>query len=98
QFRKDLVYELENVYVLLNSFNALETVCQQSRKALETHYKDYLLKTIVRKSTTFSKSTAAQQSVFELEPSSKAAQDIDSLVQEILGFSYQSQATSKHKR
>ncbi len=98
QFRKDLVYELENVYVLLNSFNALETVCQQSRKALETHYKDYLLKTIVRKSTTFSKSTAAQQSVFELEPSSKAAQDIDSLVQEILGFSYQSQANSKHKR
>lgn len=98
QFRKDLTYELENVYVLLNSFNALETVCQQSRKALETHYKDYLLNTVVRKSTTFSKSTAAQQSVFELEPSSKAAQDIDSLVQEILGLNYQSQANPKHKR
>lgn len=98
QFRKDLIYELENVYVLLNSFNALETVCQQSRKALETHYSDYLLKTIIRKSTAFSKSTAAQQSVFEVEPSSKAAQDIDSLVQEILGFNSKFQANPKHKK
>jgi chromosome partitioning protein len=91
QFRKDLTYELENVYVLLNGFNALETVCQQSRKALETHYGDYLLNTIVRKSTTFPKSTAVQQSVFEYEPGSKAAQDIETLVQEILTLTQNNQ-------
>jgi chromosome partitioning protein len=86
QFRKDLNYELENVYVVLNSFNALETVCQQSRKSLETHYGDYLMKTIVRKSTTFSKSTSVQQSVFEYDPSSKAAQDVEALVTEMLAL------------
>lgn len=88
QFRKDLHYELENVYVVLNAFNALETVCQQSRKALETHYGDYLLKSIIRKSTAFPKSTAVQKSVFEYDPSSKAAQDVESLVKEILALSY----------
>lgn len=95
QFSKDLLYEIENVYVLLNAFNALETVCQQSKKALETHYKDYLLKTVIRKSTAFTKSTSVQQSVFEFEPSSKAAHDIDSLVKEIL--SANSQSISKGK-
>jgi chromosome partitioning protein len=86
QFRKDLSYELENVYVVLNAFNAGETVCQQSRKALETHYSDYLLKTIIRKSTAFTKSTAVQKAVCEFDPSSKAAEDIEALVQEILAL------------
>lgn len=101
QFRKDLHYELENVYVVLNAFNAGETVCQQSRKALETHYSDYLLKTVIRKSTTFTKSTAVQKPVFEYDPSSKAAQDIDALVQEILALNYKSTtevATARAKK
>lgn len=94
QFRKDLLYELENVYVVLNGFNAVETLCQQSKKALETHYHDYLLKTVIRKSTTFSKSTAVQQSVFDFEPNSKASQDISALVQEIMQFNHQAETAS----
>lgn len=83
QFQRDLHYELENVYVVLNGFNAAENVCQQSRKALIAHYSDYLLKTIIRKSTAFPQSTAVQKPVFELEPKSKAAQDIEALVNEV---------------
>lgn len=86
QFRKDLNYDLENVYVVLNGFNATETVCHQSRKGLETNYSDYLLKTIIRKSSAFPKSTATQQSVFEFDPSSKAAHDVDAMAKEILGL------------
>ncbi len=86
QFRKDLNYNLENVYVVLNGFNAAETVCHQSRKGLEANYSDYLLKTIIRKSSAFPRSTAAQQSVFEYDPGSKAAHDVDAMAREILGL------------
>lgn len=84
QFERDLQYSLENIFVVLNNYNAAEVVCQQSRRALETHYHDYLLKTIIRKSTIFPKSTSVQKSVFELDPKSKPSFDISALADEIL--------------
>ncbi|MBX7224137.1 MAG: AAA family ATPase [Blastocatellia bacterium] len=102
QFERDLQYSLENIFVVLNNYNAAEVVCQQSRRALETHYLDYLLKSVIRKSTAFPKSTSVQKSVFELDPKSKAALDIAALTDEILSHftktGHEAQSVAGRKR
>jgi chromosome partitioning protein len=84
--KEDFSYELENVFIVLNGFNASETVCKDAKAALEKNYGDYLLKTIIRKNTAITRSTAYHQSIFEYDPSSKGAKDIESLVREVLNF------------
>lgn len=82
--KEDFDYMLDNIYIFTNGFDKNQGICLRSREALEKHYADYLLKTIVRKNTTISDSTEMQKAIFEHAPSSRAAKDIEALVQEIL--------------
>ena len=84
--KEDFGYEPERIGILINGYNAAETLSQQSRAAIEQFYGDLVLETVVRKNTAIGLSTAEQRPVHEVAPHSKAAKDIDRLVAELLGI------------
>lgn len=81
---EDFSYSLENIHILLNRFNPSHGICLRSQEALRQHYSQYLLRTVIRQNTTLSDATARQKSIFEYAPFSRAAEDIDRLVDEVL--------------
>jgi chromosome partitioning protein len=84
--RDDFGFEPERIGILINCFNAGESLSQQSRAAIERYYGDLVLQTVIRKNTAIGQSTAEQRPVFEVAPHSKAARDIEQLVSELLGI------------
>jgi chromosome partitioning protein len=84
--KDDFGFEPERVGILINGYNAAESLSHQSREAIERFYGDLVLSTVIRKNTAIGQSTAEQRSVFEVAPRSKAAQDIEKLVGELLGI------------
>jgi chromosome partitioning protein len=84
--REDFGYEPERVGILINGFNAAETLSLESRAAIENYYGDLVLDTVIRKNTAIGLSTAERRPVFEVAPHSKAAKDIERLVAELLGI------------
>jgi chromosome partitioning protein len=84
--REDFGYEPERVGILINGFNAAETLSLESRAAIENYYGDLVLDTVIRKNTAIGQSTAERRPVFEVAPHSKAAKDIERLVAELLGI------------
>ena len=55
----------------------------RSRDAIQKNYSEYLCDTLIRQNTTLSDATAQGESIFELAPNSRAAKDINKLVNEI---------------
>jgi chromosome partitioning protein len=84
--RDDFGFEPERIGILVNGYNAGETLSQQSKAAIEEFYGDLVFETVVRKTTAFGQATAEQRPVHEVAPHSKAAKDIDRLVAELLGI------------
>lgn len=84
--REDFGFEPERIGILVNGYNAGESLSQQSRAAIEQFYGELVLDTVIRKNTAFGQATAEQKAVFEVAPRSKAAQDIEQLVTELLGI------------
>src|SRR6185369_3888125 len=82
--KDDFGFEPERIGILINAYNAAESLSQQSKAAIEQFYGDLVLDTVIRKNTAIGLSTAEQRSVFEVAPHSKAAKDIEQLVGELL--------------
>ena len=83
---EDFDFHFDNIYIVLNRYNASHGICVKAKEALEKHYPKYLLKTIVRQNTRIADATAEGVPIFQLDPSSRAAKDIDALVNEVFGF------------
>ena len=79
----DFEYILENIYIFLNRFNESMNISIRSRDAIQKNYSEYLCETLIRQNTTLSDATARGESIFELAPNSRAAHDINKLVNEI---------------
>jgi chromosome partitioning protein len=80
---EDFSFVFENIYIFLNRYNESHRICRRSKKALETHYEKYLLKTVVRQDTKIAEATSQGTPVFLFSQSSKGAVDIQSLIDEI---------------
>ncbi|HQH99751.1 MAG TPA: AAA family ATPase, partial [Deltaproteobacteria bacterium] len=48
---EDFDFLLDNIYIFLNHFNASHNICLRAKEALEKHYSNYLMKTIIRQDT-----------------------------------------------
>lgn len=79
----DFEYQLENIYIFLNRYNESMNISIRSRDALRQNYVDFLCKTMIRQNTTLSDATAQGLSIFDYAPNSRAASDINKLVNEI---------------
>ena len=79
----DFDYILSNIHIFLNRYNESMNISIRTRDALRKNYADYLCETMIRQNTTLSDATAQGQSIFEFAPNSRAAGDINKLVNEI---------------
>ncbi len=82
---EDFSFVFENIFIFLNRYNESHRICRRSKNALETHYAKYLLNTVIRQDTKIAEATSQGAPVFLYAPSSKGVEDIQCLIDEILG-------------
>lgn len=80
---EDFSFVFENIFIFLNRYNESHRICRRSKKALETHYKKYLLSTVIRQDTKIAEATSQGTPIFLFAQSSKGAEDIQDLIGEI---------------
>lgn len=81
---EDLQHVLDHIFIVVNGFNASFKLAKEAKDALETHYKDFLLRGVVRQCTKFAQASSEGTPIFVFDPASKGALDIASLVNELL--------------
>ncbi len=82
----DFDYELNSIRIFLNRFNESMNICIRSRDAIRKNYSEYVCDTVIRQNTTLSDATAQGKLIFEIAPNSRAAKDINKLVNEIFNI------------
>jgi chromosome partitioning protein len=80
---EDFSFVFENIFIFLNRYNESHRICKRSKRALETHYNQYLLKTVVRQDTKIAEATSRGTPIFLFAQSSKSAGDIQDLIEEV---------------
>ena len=83
---EDFSFVFENIFIFLNRYNESHRICKRSKKALETHYDQYLLSTVIRQDTKIAEATSQGTPIFLFAQSSKGASDIQDLIDEIFGL------------
>ena len=83
---EDFSFVFENIFIFLNRYNESHRICKRSKKALETHYDQYLLNTVIRQDTKIAEATSQGTPIFLFAQSSKGAADIQNLIEEIIGL------------
>ena len=83
---EDFSFVFENIFIFLNRYNESHRICRRSKKALETHYKKYLINTVIRQDTKIAEATSQGTPIFLFARSSKGAEDIQNLIGEIFGM------------
>lgn len=81
---EDLEHVLDHVFIVVNSFNATFKLAKEALEALQTHYPEYLLPTIIRQCTKFAQASSEGRPVFVADPTSKGATDIQALINHVL--------------
>ncbi len=86
EIEDDFEFVLKNIYIFLNRFNESMNISLRSRDAIRKNYSEFVCDTVIRQNTTLSDSTAHGKSIFEYAPNSRAAGDINKLVNEIFNL------------
>jgi chromosome partitioning protein len=81
---EDLEHMLENIFIVINSFNATFKLAKEAVSALEEHYTEYLMPVVVRQCTKFAQASSEGVPIFVADPDSKGAKDIQALLNEVL--------------
>jgi chromosome partitioning protein len=79
----DLQHVLDHIFIVINAYNQTFKLAREAREALESHYRDYLLKSIVRQDVKFAQATSEGRPIFGYDAESKGAQDIQAMIDEI---------------
>lgn len=78
--------EKPEIRILFTKFDRREKIADHALKQLSSEYKDYLIPVPIRTSTEFSKSLENKGTVFSVPKKTKAKNDYDKYVREILGI------------
>jgi len=84
ELEEDLEHYLQQVVIVLNNFNPTTRIAREARGALEEHYGEYLARSVVRQCTKFAQASSEGIPIFAFDPTSKGANDIQALIDEIL--------------
>jgi chromosome partitioning protein len=84
QLEDDLNHTLQRIYIVLNQYNPTTRIAREARSALQTHYPEFLLKTIIRQCTQFAQASSDGMPICAFDRSSKGAKDIDALIRETI--------------
>ena len=80
----DLSHQLENIFIVVNSYNQTFKIAREALDALKTHYSDYLLNAVVRQCTKFAQASSEGYPIFCFDPHSKGATDIEAMQVEVM--------------
>jgi len=81
---EDLQHVLDHIFIVINGFNATFKIAKESKEALESHYGEYLLHSLVRQDSRFAQASSEGSPVFAYDPDSKGAEDIEAVLNEIV--------------
>jgi chromosome partitioning protein len=81
---EDLNHVLDHVFIVVNAYNATFKLAKEALEALQTHYPEYLLPTIIRQCTKFAQASSEGRPVFVADATSKGATDIQAMIDNIL--------------
>jgi chromosome partitioning protein len=84
QLEDDLDHTLRRISIILNHYNPTTRIAREAKSALETHYPEYLARTVIRQCTTFAQASSEGIPINAFAPRSRGARDIDALVDEII--------------
>jgi chromosome partitioning protein len=84
QIEDDLDHTLRRIAIILNYYNPTTRIAREAKKALESHYPEFLARTVVRQCTTFAQASSDGIPISAYAPSCRGARDIDALVDEII--------------
>ncbi|MEX2471124.1 MAG: ParA family protein [Gemmatimonadota bacterium] len=80
----DLDHTLQRIFIVLNQYNPTTKIAREAKGALESHYPEFLLKTIVRQCTKFAQASSEGLPICAFNPKSKGAKDTNSLINEVM--------------
>lgn len=80
----DLDHTLQRIFIVLNQYNPTTRIAREAKGALESHYPEFLLKTIVRQCTLFAQASSEGLPICAFKPRSKGAKDTNSLIEEVM--------------
>jgi len=94
---QDLEHHLDHIFVVINAYNATFKLAKEAQEALHKHYGEFLCKTVVRQCTKFAQASSEGRPVFVSDGDSKGAQDIQSLIDELLSTLLKEKASAKSR-
>ena len=80
----DLDHTLQRIFIVLNQYNPTTRIAREARGALQDHYPEFLLKTIVRQCTQFAQASSEGLPICAFNPRSKGAKDTNALIHEVM--------------
>jgi chromosome partitioning protein len=84
QLEDDLDHTLRRISIVINHYNPTTRIAREAKAALESHYPEFLAKTMVRQCTRFAQASSEGIPIHAYAPSSRGARDIDALVEELI--------------
>jgi len=81
---EDLPLALQNIFVVINAFNASFKIAREARGALEEHYAEHLCGTVIRQCQRFAQASSEGVPVVGFDAECKGAEDIITFTEEIL--------------
>ena len=79
----DLEHVLDQIFIVINAYNATYKIAKEAREALEKHYPDFLLKQVIRQCTKFAQASSEGIPIFAYDAESKGATDIQRVLEEV---------------
>lgn len=83
ELEEDLDHTLQQIVIVLNQYNPTTRIAREAKRALQTHYAEFLSKTVVRQCTQFAQASSDGLPISVYAPRCRGAHDIDSLVTEM---------------
>jgi chromosome partitioning protein len=80
---EDLEHVLDQIFIVINAYNATYKIAKEAKEALEKHYPEFLLKQVIRQCTKFAQASSEGIPIFAYDSESKGAQDIQSVLDEV---------------
>jgi chromosome partitioning protein len=80
---EDLQHTLEHIFIVINGFNKTFKIATEAREALEKHYPEFLLKSVIRQDSRFAQASSEGTPVFAYDAESKGAVDVEAVLDEI---------------
>ena len=80
----DLSHRLENIFIVVNAYNHSFKIAREALAALQEHYADYLLRSVVRQCTKFAQASSEGCPIFAFDPESKGAVDLEAMLNEVM--------------